>query len=359
MLQQKYRVARRNRDAAVVGMAFSGAMAIPSHGTSLFGLLFTIPRYVHYSRKLSTYEERMLEEGITPLPRTKRDYVLPLVMGAGSAALSTVLGDVGALTTMGGPMDPIFNKLLGTHMMADVTRLLGNGPGEQVIQSGLGLVIDKLISPFNHIRKAKSRSGSMDSTLSDDQNGAALYDGVRDMLLRWGLMDNDKDIYDGEEEFLNAVGRTEEEMLDAITHIDELIQVVMGSIFTEEELEMINKHLTEHAVFEVMRTVLSSAEYQGLHEEDDEEVLKLYFRHLVLSATKDIRRKKQVVQSIGEIVTPSTPISPTKSQLSELAIHYGIPCNSCEDLEIEGVRYNCSGCVGEDVNYCYECFMRE
>lgn len=357
MLQQKYRVARRNRDAAVVGIAFSGAMAIPSHGTSLFGLLFTIPRYVHYSRKLSTYRERMLQEGITPLPRTKRDYALPLVMGAGSAALSTVLGDVGVMTTMGGPMDPIFNKLLGAHMMADVTRVLGNGPGEQVIQTGLGLVIDRLISPFN--RKGKSRSGSMDSISSDDDHGAALYDGVRDMLLRWGLMGNEKDTYDGEEAFLNAVGRTEEEMLDAITHIDELIQVVMNSIFTEEELEMINKHLTEHAVFEVMRTVLSSAEYQGLHEEDDEDVLKLYFRHLVLSATKEIRRKKQVVQSIGEIVAPSAPITPTKSQLSELAIHYGIPCNSCEDLEIEGVRYNCSGCVGEDVNYCYECFMKE
>jgi len=172
-------------------------------------------------------------------------------------------------------------------------------------------------------------------------------------------MGNEKDTYEGEEAFLNAVGRTEEEMLDAITHIDELILAVMNSIFTEKELEMINKHLTEHAVFDVMRTVLSSAEYQGLHEEDDEEVLKLYFRHLVLSATKEIRRKKQVVQSIGEIITPSTPIIPTKSQRSELAIHYGIPCNSCEDLEIEGVRYNCTGCVGEDVNYCYECFMNE
>lgn len=355
LVQQKHRIARRNRDAAVVGMAFTAIMAGPTHGTSLFGLLFTVPRYVHYSRKLGQYRDELRELGIQPLPRTKRDFAIPLIMGTGSAALGTVLGDVGALTIMGAPLEGFVNHVIGPHSVGELTRIFGGTPAEQLAQTGLGLVVDRLISPLNRIKKRSDTLDSMASTSSVVE--PALYDGVKDMLIQWGLMGCEKTVYANEEEFLAAVGRTEEEMQEALDNIDELVHLVMESIFSDEELEIINKYLTEHAIFEVMRTVLSSAEYQGLNGEDDEPALKMYFKHLVLSATKEIRRKKQVVQSIGEKIGSTTPVCSSGSQRSKMALHYGIPCNSCEDLEIEGVRYNCTGCSG-DVNYCYDCFMK-
>jgi hypothetical protein len=136
----------------------------------------------------------------------------------------------------------------------------------------------------------------------------------------------------------------------------------MNETFTESELAIIRENLTMDAIAEVMNTVLRSAEYQGVSKDGGSQ-LQQYFHQMVLSSTNNIRRQKQIVLSLGNKGMSFSDNGYTASRagsngsVNKLAIHYGIVCSACDDLEIEGTRYSCNDC--EEVNFCFTCFMSE
>lgn len=170
-----------------------------------------------------------------------------------------------------------------------------------------------------------------------------LHVGVREMLLNWDI---------GEQVFNGNLAAAHFD--GGIAHIDALIQEAMAGTFTEHEMQSIGKNLTSALIGEVMGGVLSSAAYQ-VFEESDDTALKQYFRKMVLSASNNIQRRKQIVLSISHMDRREWK---GPESFGRLAIHYGVRCDSCRNLDIKGTRFKCNDC-DKDINYCFGCFMAE
>lgn len=72
---------RRKFDIAAAGAGSQLVAAIPSQGTSLFGMIYSGPRVGYYAFKKHLIKKELESRGLQLDSRTKRDYVIPTVVG--------------------------------------------------------------------------------------------------------------------------------------------------------------------------------------------------------------------------------------------------------------------------------------
>lgn len=73
------------------------AAALPSHGISLFGLLYTIPRLAYCAIKKHKASKALVKNGIQKLKHTVGDFVIPLVSGTAAGVLGGLADGASAL----------------------------------------------------------------------------------------------------------------------------------------------------------------------------------------------------------------------------------------------------------------------
>lgn len=340
VVQRDHRLARRNADSAKASTGFAIVVAPLSHGTSLFALLFSIPKYVHYTRKKRKYEKVLRNANVAPLSRTKRDVLIPVAFGTVTAVL-------------GAGVPGVEHVAHGAEHLANAADLSGAANGSNPaelffkgVSESLGDHANAIAHPgdlvHDGVQNLWQQGNYIEATadgLPASTDAEVLHVGLKEILLNWDV---------GEQVIGNNLAETHFE--GAIAHIDALILEVMNGTFTENEMQSIGKNLTSALIAEVMGGVLSSTAYQILGEGDDT-ALKQQFREMVLSASNNAQRRKQIVLSIGDMNDAES-----KESFGELAIHHGERCDSCGTPEIRGTRFKCNDC-DKDISYCFNCFM--
>ncbi|KAG8985881.1 hypothetical protein FRB90_004386 [Tulasnella sp. 427] len=96
-LQARFSKLRFSRNNAVVGIFASVGLAVVTHGTSLFGLLFSGPKFFYYTWKLEKLRVLMKENGI-PIPKRRIvEFVAPLLLGTVVAGFGLGLDAIAGL----------------------------------------------------------------------------------------------------------------------------------------------------------------------------------------------------------------------------------------------------------------------
>lgn len=80
-IQKRYSSLRFSRNNAVVGILASVGFSFFTNGTSLFGLLFSGPKFVYYTWKLEKLKRLMKTRGIKKPKRRIIEFVAPLALG--------------------------------------------------------------------------------------------------------------------------------------------------------------------------------------------------------------------------------------------------------------------------------------
>ncbi|KAG9013573.1 hypothetical protein FRB90_005862 [Tulasnella sp. 427] len=124
-LQARYSKLRLSRNNSVVGIFASVGFSVVTHGTSLFGLLFSGPKFVYYEWKIVKLKKLMKKEGIDLPDRRVIEFVAPLVLGAVVGGIGLGVDGVAALG------DAAVNHApdASTHVVSAAKFITGIGSG--------------------------------------------------------------------------------------------------------------------------------------------------------------------------------------------------------------------------------------
>ncbi|KAG9013572.1 hypothetical protein FRB90_005861 [Tulasnella sp. 427] len=81
-LQARYSKLRLSRNNSAVGIFASAGFCIITHGTSIFGLLFSGPKFVYYEWKIVKLKKLMKQEEIDIPDRRVIEFIAPILLGA-------------------------------------------------------------------------------------------------------------------------------------------------------------------------------------------------------------------------------------------------------------------------------------
>ncbi|KAG9013575.1 hypothetical protein FRB90_005864 [Tulasnella sp. 427] len=154
-LQARYSKLRFSRNCSLVGIFASVGLAVFTHGGTLFGLLFSGPKFCYYNWKLSKLKKLMKQNGVPTPKRRIIEFVAPLLLGTIVAGVGLEIDSFGGIgdtlltaakflsgvgsdaasavkdlaTTSGTPLSEAFDTSLQTTLHAFNPDFQGNAGG--------------------------------------------------------------------------------------------------------------------------------------------------------------------------------------------------------------------------------------